>query len=336
MKVGVIGAGMSGLACAAELQRAGHQVTVFEKSRGPGGRAPTRWHNTESNPPPGFDHGTQYFHARSKAFRSVIEHAQAEQCVAVWGGRVVNLAYGAATELVEQETRWVGTPGMASLARFLAKDLHIRKQSRVAGLRRHGGQIQLQVEEAGQTTDYPELFDWVVSAMPCEQAQALFADFHPALAARAAQVKSSVNWTCMLSFDAPLVVDFDGAFVFDSPLGWVCRDSSKPGRAPGERWVLQATADWSGAHVQLSPDEVLAQLIDVMRNAMGVAVTPSSATAHRWLYGLPMDSLDCGYYLDRDAGLAACGDWLAKPRLEDAFLSGQSLAYEIKSGIPIK
>jgi renalase len=38
----VIGAGMAGIACARTLAQAGHQVTVFEKSRGPGGRMATR------------------------------------------------------------------------------------------------------------------------------------------------------------------------------------------------------------------------------------------------------------------------------------------------------
>ena len=37
-----IGAGMAGIACARTLVQAGHQVTVFEKSRGVGGRMATR------------------------------------------------------------------------------------------------------------------------------------------------------------------------------------------------------------------------------------------------------------------------------------------------------
>ena len=38
----VIGAGMAGIACARTLVQAGHRVTVFEKSRGLGGRMATR------------------------------------------------------------------------------------------------------------------------------------------------------------------------------------------------------------------------------------------------------------------------------------------------------
>ena len=38
MQVAIIGAGMAGLTCASRLAEAGHDVAVFDKGRGPGGR----------------------------------------------------------------------------------------------------------------------------------------------------------------------------------------------------------------------------------------------------------------------------------------------------------
>lgn len=339
LNVAVIGAGVSGLACASELTRHGHRVSVFEKSRGAGGRAPTRWVDRDAAPPLGFDHGAQYFHVRSSAFRQIMDQASSYGVVAPWNGRLVNLSYGQKTPVQEDETRWVGTPGMASLGKYLALDLDVQYETRVTGLVRENEHIRLTLlkgQGAGAASDRCEtelsgLFDWVVCAVPCEQVSELFSEFHPPLAKEASHVKSSVNWTCMLSFDQTIPVDFDGAFVYDSPLGWICRDSSKPGRAPGERWLVQATSDWSQAHVQLSTDHACEMLIDVFRNVLGLSVSPERAVAHRWLYALPENPLDCGYYLDRKAKVAACGDWLSKARVEDAYLSGQSLASEIKS-----
>ncbi|WP_230945853.1 FAD-dependent oxidoreductase [Burkholderia vietnamiensis] len=40
--VAIVGAGIAGLACARVLADAGHRVTVYEKSRGVGGRMSTR------------------------------------------------------------------------------------------------------------------------------------------------------------------------------------------------------------------------------------------------------------------------------------------------------
>ena len=65
-RVAVIGAGLSGLA-ARELSESS-EVTVFEKSRGYGGRMATRYGGDFE-----FDHGAQFFTARSAEFQEFLE-----------------------------------------------------------------------------------------------------------------------------------------------------------------------------------------------------------------------------------------------------------------------
>jgi hypothetical protein len=40
-RIAIIGAGLAGLTCGKALQQAGHDVVIFEKSRGIGGRLAT-------------------------------------------------------------------------------------------------------------------------------------------------------------------------------------------------------------------------------------------------------------------------------------------------------
>ena len=68
MKIGVIGAGISGLVCARALQKAGHEVTVLEKSRSLGGRCATRRFGDHV-----VDHGVQYFTLRDPQVRRELE-----------------------------------------------------------------------------------------------------------------------------------------------------------------------------------------------------------------------------------------------------------------------
>ena len=68
MKVGVIGAGISGLVCARALKKAGHQVMVLEKSKSLGGRCATRKFGDHV-----VDHGVQYFTLRDPQVRSEVE-----------------------------------------------------------------------------------------------------------------------------------------------------------------------------------------------------------------------------------------------------------------------
>ncbi|MFO8005299.1 NAD(P)-binding protein [Thioalkalivibrio sp.] len=63
MKIAIIGAGRAGLSAANRLREAGADCTVFEKSRGLGGRMATRRVGSLQ-----FDHGAQYFTARGARF----------------------------------------------------------------------------------------------------------------------------------------------------------------------------------------------------------------------------------------------------------------------------
>ncbi len=65
--VAVIGSGMSGVTCARTLAQAGYSVTLFDKSRGVGGRMSTR-QSAFGN----FDHGTQYFTVRDPRFTQAL------------------------------------------------------------------------------------------------------------------------------------------------------------------------------------------------------------------------------------------------------------------------
>ena len=64
----VVGGGIAGLTAARALRASDQSVLVLEKSRGFGGRAATRrW---EEMP---FDHGAQFFTARSAEFRTQVD-----------------------------------------------------------------------------------------------------------------------------------------------------------------------------------------------------------------------------------------------------------------------
>jgi renalase len=118
--IAVIGAGMAGVTCARTLAQAGHTVTVFEKSRGFGGRMATR-----QSPFGTFDHGVQYFTVRDPRFSQAITTTKAP--VRPWSANAVRVldALGRVAEaaLPTHEAHWVATPGMNGLVRYWAQPL---------------------------------------------------------------------------------------------------------------------------------------------------------------------------------------------------------------------
>ena len=319
--IGIIGAGISGLSCAARLNQAGMTVTLVDKARGPGGRISTRRDGQRR-----FDHGAQYFTARSESFQQTVESWRLAGAVAPWTGRFATWAAGVFTHDEPRSTRWVGAPRMSALPRYLAKDLDVRTAERITALVREPQGWVLHNDSG----DASEPFDVVLLSCPGPQAAALL----PAdsmLHQRASSLSYRACWAVMAHYEATVPIGFDGVRLTGSPLSWVARDSSKPGRDCGERWVLHASSEWSEANLEADPQWVCATLAEAFAE-LG-APTPSDAKAHRWRYALSELGRHSAAYFEPGWGLGLCGDGLARPRVEDAWRSGATLAELVKAGV---
>lgn len=314
MKVAVVGAGIAGLACAREVQLAGAHVTVFEKSRGSGGRLATRRAD-----PYAFDHGAQYFTVRDERFAEQVTRWQGARAAAEFTGSVVSLRSGRATP-TGPHRRFVGVPGMSAIGRLLAEGLDVQHERAVTALAPRGSAWDV-VGEHGHLLG---TYDRVVAAVPAPQAVPLLAP-SASLATLAKSCTMSPCWAVMAAFEHPLPLDWDAAFVEDAPLAWIMRNGSKPGRPAPECWVLHAAPGWTREHLEQDKSVVPAPLLDVFAQVTGVTTPPVHAVAHRWRYALPEEPLTLPYLLDEALGLAACGDWCGGPRVEGAWLSGHTL-----------
>ena len=318
LDVAVIGAGLSGLACARSLSDAGNRVRVFDKARGPGGRMATR-RNGELR----FDHGAQYFTVRDPRFRRWVERWHADGLVARWPGTIAVVRKGEISFKDDSIERWVGVPGMSAICGRLASGLEVAYGSRIVHLEHRDNRWRLRTADG---TDAGR-FDAVVVSAPAPQTAALLAAPAAHLAERAAEVDMAPCWAAMVSFPDTLGLDFDGAFVEDSPLGWISRNNTKPGRPADESWILHATPEWSSQHLELDQDVAAQWLADAFQDAGGRDLPPRRfLTAHRWRFALPINPLSEPCLLDPDLAIAACGDWAGGPRVEGAFLSGCAAA----------
>lgn len=313
-KIAVVGAGIAGLSCARTLADAGHTVRVFEKSRGLGGRMATR--RTAHGK---FDHGAQYFTARDPAFRQVVAAWVAAGVAAPYTGRIVQIKAGVARPRVDAEQRFVATPVMNAACRTLATGLDVVLECPVTAVTPGEYGWRLSWDDGGESG-----FDAVALAIPAAQAVPLCAAV-PGLAAQAAVASHAPCWVVMAHYAAPLPAAFDAAFVTGDVLGWVMRDASRPGRAAGERWVLQANAAWSQRYLEDDAAAVVPRILAAFHALAGGEAASAQAIAHRWRYALS-PGLDAGCLWDAGHRIGACGDWCADGRIEGAYLSGAQLA----------
>ncbi|NMM38064.1 MAG: FAD-dependent oxidoreductase [Glaciimonas sp.] len=334
MHIAVIGAGLSGLTCARQLQIQGHSVTVYEKSREVSGRMSTR--QTEFG---GFDYGAQYFTASSAAFRKQISAWKKAELIMDWNPHLVRLEQGTPDvhkPAGRSQKRFIAIPDMSSLCKYLAQGLDIRTEQVVRRIEPLGQQWLLSVGSNSVAIDASAgPFDAVLLAVPADQAVPLLT-VAPALAKQAAKARLSPCWALLLSFPVPLELGYDGAWVSGSRLSWIIRDNAKPEHRDGERWVAHASVDWSIEHLEDDEERAKEKLLKAFHEATGSQVQPVHATAHRWRYAQALAPLaeDCLWRPKLHIG--ACGDWFAaglegSGRVENAYLSGLALAAAVGS-----
>jgi len=274
--VAIIGAGICGASAARALTDAGVSAVVYEKAAAAGGRASTRLRSGAH-----FDHGAQYFTARDARFLRQVQDWQNTGVVARWQPRLVAIDAPRQWRSSSDEVRWVGTPGMASLATQLLDRVDVRFEQRVLAVERRGVDWYLRLQDG--TTHGP--FSALICTLPAPQvAQLLNGE---ALAETALRVAFAPCWALMLEFDQALPVEMDAAFVNFGPLSWIARDSSKPGRPAIERWLAHGGPSYSAAHWKRRPNTSAAtwqrpfSTLWVLRPARH-APAPYIAGAMRW------------------------------------------------------
>lgn len=313
MRIAVVGAGMAGLSCADALRRIGHDITLLDKGRGPGGRMSTRRMATPLGEV-AFDHGAQYFTARDPGFRSQVEDWAAQGVVAPWA--------------LPAPDAWVGTPGMNAVIKAMAAGHDVHWGVHVDRIDRRPDGWRISAGPASFSG-----FGAVVLAVPAEQAVPFLSLHDFAMAREAMLARSQPCWTAMFAFAQPLPGGRD--MIRDTGrIGWAARNVAKPGRSGPEGWVVQATPEWSQAHVEDDPDAVAARLLAELSAALGADLpAPVTAAAHRWRYAMSA-GLSHGAMWNGAIGLGLCADWLLGPRVECAWLSGQQLARAIAESWP--
>ena len=308
-RVAIVGAGISGLSCAAELQAAGYDVTLFDKGRGPGGRMSSRRFSTPLGEAIA-DHGAQYVTARDPAFVAQVQEWESAGIVAPWP--------------YISEDVWVGVPTMNQIVRHMATTLNVHWNVRITtASQTHNGWTL-----SGEDQQVDGHFDILVLAIPSEQAVTILAQHDFGMAREAMLARFQPCWTAIFAFDAPLPTDASHLRDGDV-IGWASRETNKPGRTGLERWVVQASASWSADFLEEPADEVAEALLTALAKELRLPpLQPIAQSTHRWRFAMST-GLGTGSLWNSHIGLGVCGDWLLGPRIECGWLSGRHLSGKI-------
>ncbi|MEM9027575.1 MAG: FAD-dependent oxidoreductase [Pseudomonadota bacterium] len=302
--IAIIGAGLAGLTAARKLNDAGCDVVVFEKSRGLGGRMATRRQDGFA-----FDHGAQYFTARTPQFQAVLDTWLTDGAVAEWG-----------------QGRYVGMPGMTAPCRTLGDGLVVERQCEITWLAHNDGKWTLGTADGPNKHASNGAFSTVILAVPAPQAEHLVATSQLTLDG-CDQARYAPCLALMAAFPQRLDTVPDFAKPDGANIGWFARNASKPGRDQEiETFVVHATPAWSEAHLEWERDEIARALLAEFQALTGIDQTPDLQLGHRWRYALVKTPVGRACLWNDAVRLGGCGDWCLGARVECAFESGNAMA----------
>ena len=280
----VLGAGIAGLSCAAELARAGRHPVVLDRAKGVGGRCATRRVEGQA-----VDHGVVFLHGSDPEFLAAIENVAGGTRLDGWPGRVHGTGAPCQPDaFAGGERRIAFVEGVSVLAKHLARGLDVRLEQRVVSLLADEDGIRLRTEDGSDHAART-----AVLALAVEQAIALLDTIQPvpaalALAARLLRMMGTVPCLTVIAGypaeapDPPWDVSYPETSIV---LQLVSNDSAKR-RDPRFRvMVYQARPHWSRQRLDQRPDEWAAEILAEAAHQLGEwAARPLWTQAHRWRY----------------------------------------------------
>lgn len=280
----VIGAGLSGLACARALTTTGRSPVVYEHSRGVGGRCATR--RVQGQP---VDHGAAFLHGSDAGFLAEVRGVPGVTVLDGWPRAIEGDGPPCLPKaFLPQEQRLAYAEGLTAFPKHVAQGLDVRLQSPVEALSPARGGVIIRTQ--GGATAFAES---VVLAVPPPAALKLLAPLageqreEAAIAALLGMIGSQACLTVLAGYEpgAPRP-SWDVRYPDDSTIvQMISHDSSKRAAPRFVVLVIQARPCWSRVHIESADASWSAGLIDEAARLVGAwAGRPAWVEAHRWRF----------------------------------------------------
>ncbi|MGB0204694.1 MAG: NAD(P)/FAD-dependent oxidoreductase [Neptuniibacter sp.] len=318
--VAIVGAGLAGSVLADLLVKNNCLVTVFDKSRGTGGRLSTCRLGDYSA-----DLGAPYILDGSGSATEVdfsnwlLTQPQIEQ----WSPRVSDFKGNA----IENLCFTTASPRQSALTRSLIAGAEFIPSTRV-------GYIwpELVEEKAGVIVRDDKgkglgQFDAVVVATPALQAVPLL-EAIPRFMKKAEAIKPEVSWVHVMVTYSESRETPDLILGEHEILSRITKDSAKPGRICPENsdvWVIEASPDWSRDNENSNPEDVAEHLRKAFMQLFPSHNHVIAERTHRWLYARHSKT-DTDFLWDSFSRIGVCGDWFGQGETKAAWQSATLLS----------
>ena len=316
----VIGSGISG-ATIANLLNKKFQVNLYDKGRGPGGRASFKRIKGQI----GFDHGTQYFSPKTIEFKKFVNRLIKIKILKKWSGNHIFL--NSKKKENKKHIKIIGKKGNNDICKFLLKKVKCFYQSEVKKIY-YKNKLWFLLFTDGKIRTYKG----VILTCPFPQLKKLSEKFINNTFIKR-KLKMDANITVMIAIKKNK--ESPSSFVFDDPiLGWAGNENTKKRfKSKYDLWTLQSTFKWANKNIDKNKKNLKKNskiLIDKFFKLTKIKKTKVIYSInHGWKYSSNSKPLKIRSYWDPNKKLGVCADWFIGPRLESGWISAHDLFKKI-------
>lgn len=315
----VLGSGIAGSSIARSLSKK-YTVEVFDKARGPGGRASNKKLKKKLT----FDHGVQYISPRSKEFKNFITSLYNKKILTVWNGNHLDFSF----KNEKNKTRYIGRKANNDICKYQLKKIKQNYFSTIYKINRKGKLWEIILKDKKKyyckaliiTCPYPQLKKLARKYLDKKILNL--------------KVKMQPNITVMIAIKNKKKLPISTIKFEDNILAWAANENSKDRfKSKLNLWTLQATLKWSISKINKYKNDkaIINQLISRFVKLTGFEKSKIiHKKIHGWKYSYNYDKTPFLSNWSKKYQLGICGDWFSGPKVENAWLSANDLAKKIK------
>ena len=320
--VAIIGAGITGVTIANLLQKK-YNLTVFEKSRGVGGRIATR-----RAEPYQFNHGAQYFKIENKEFKDflqplilnkIIKPLEANQ-IEIFNKKVIKR-----TKIYNKQY-FTAESKMNSVVKYLINNnFSIKLLCKIEKILKENDNWF--IVDSDKVSYGP--YDWLFITIPPNQAQEiLYNNFKFLDIIKKLKMRSC--YSLMLGFDKIKEFDFDTALFLDEDVRWLSISKKILEKKEYYNLLINSSYNFAEQNINGSKDKISDYLIKLVSNILKCELNNYQHKAlHFWKYAMSEKNNNLGSLLDEDLKIIVCGDWCMNGKVEGGFLSAKDAAKKL-------
>lgn len=297
MKIAIIGAGFSGCNLYNNLKEKYEDITIFEKSRGVGGRLSTKYIEDKF-----IDHGTSSLIPITDDLKFF--------CLDLAKNNVLKAKYD----------EFIPKNGINSICKFLIDEKDLLVNTKIIKAQNSNNKWFLEDENH----KVYENFDLLFITIPAPQILEMKIELPTQFKEKISNIKYDSIFSLILYSNENIKLN-ENKIYENVDVSSIINNSKKYLYKDFTSYVIHSTKEFANCLNHKNKDEIYELFLENFEEELQDELKNFTTIAHFWKYANAKNSLDMPYFLNKEKNLGICGDYFNHNNIEAALSSSELL-----------